>query len=185
VPTKVASQSIAAVKAVSPAMERQAWSVTGAAGDGERMRYRAKSAAESASSAPPPRPMPWSIVPMEKDAVAGRQDVWRRDPQPGMEAHMSGTAAPIQIPEAMRAEHAELHAALVEATRAPDPVGEAAREVARVLHPHFVREEQIALRPSRHPPATRVGNDGAGLRPAVSWDVARMVTGGTRPDRLT
>jgi hypothetical protein len=64
-----------------------------------------------------------------------------------MEASMSATAARIQIPQAMRVEHAELHKALVEATSAPGRVGEAAREVARVLHPHFVREEQIALPP--------------------------------------
>jgi hypothetical protein len=62
-------------------------------------------------------------------------------------AHMRTTTAQIQIPEAMRIEHAELHEALVEATRAPGRVGEAAREVARVLHPHFEREEQIALPP--------------------------------------
>lgn len=51
------------------------------------------------------------------------------------------------IPASMRAEHAEIHGALEEATRLPGPVGEAARELARVLHPHFVREEQIALPP--------------------------------------
>jgi hypothetical protein len=63
------------------------------------------------------------------------------------EAPMQATTGQIRIPEAMRVEHAELHEALVEATRAPGRVGEAAREVARVLHPHFVREEQIALPP--------------------------------------
>ncbi len=60
---------------------------------------------------------------------------------------MTTTAVKIEIPEAMRSEHAELHAELEEATRAPGRVGEAAREVARVLHPHFVREEEIALPP--------------------------------------
>ena len=51
------------------------------------------------------------------------------------------------IPEPLRAEHAEIHAALEEAARAPGTVGEAARDLARVLHPHFVREEQVALPP--------------------------------------
>ncbi len=60
---------------------------------------------------------------------------------------MTKTVAQIQIPESMRIEHAELHEALVQATRAAGRVGGAAREVARVLHPHFVREEQIALPP--------------------------------------
>jgi hypothetical protein len=52
-----------------------------------------------------------------------------------------------RIPESMRIEHAELHEALSAATGAPGAVGEAARRVAAVLHPHFVREEEIALPP--------------------------------------
>ena len=51
------------------------------------------------------------------------------------------------IPESMRAEHREVHESLVVATQVPGKVGEAAREVARVLDPHFKREEEIALPP--------------------------------------
>jgi hypothetical protein len=51
------------------------------------------------------------------------------------------------IPAPLRAEHAELHERLVAATGVPGAVGEAAREVARLLHPHFVREEEFALPP--------------------------------------
>jgi len=53
----------------------------------------------------------------------------------------------IQIPEAMRLEHLEIHNGLVSATKLPGKVGEAARKLAAVLDPHFVREEQIALPP--------------------------------------
>lgn len=53
----------------------------------------------------------------------------------------------IGIPESMRAEHEEIHGALVRATQLPGRVGEAARELATILHPHFVREEEIALPP--------------------------------------
>lgn len=53
----------------------------------------------------------------------------------------------IEIPRSMREEHEEIHGALVTATEVPGPVGEAARELAEILHPHFVREEQIALPP--------------------------------------
>jgi iron-sulfur cluster repair protein YtfE (RIC family) len=53
----------------------------------------------------------------------------------------------LQVPESVRVEHDRIHAALIDATRAPGSVGEAARELARVLHPHFVREEEIALPP--------------------------------------
>jgi len=51
------------------------------------------------------------------------------------------------IPKPVQAEHEELHATLVKATKAPGAVGETAREVARLLHPHFVREEEFALPP--------------------------------------
>jgi hypothetical protein len=57
------------------------------------------------------------------------------------------TATLIQIPESMRAEHEEIHEELVRATKLAGPVGEAARELATILHPHFVREEQIGLPP--------------------------------------
>lgn len=53
----------------------------------------------------------------------------------------------IEIPAPLQKEHEALHARLVKATKAPGAVGEAAREVARLLHPHFVREEEFALPP--------------------------------------
>lgn len=62
------------------------------------------------------------------------------------EGQMS-TTTQIRIPESMRAEHAAIHEALVRATQAPGRVGAAARELAAILHPHFVREEEIALPP--------------------------------------
>lgn len=52
-----------------------------------------------------------------------------------------------EIPKPLQAEHEELHATLVQATQQPGTVGEAAREVARLLHPHFVAEEEFALPP--------------------------------------
>ena len=62
-------------------------------------------------------------------------------------AHMHAPAQAFEIPASMRAEHEEIHAALERATQASGRVGEAARALAKVLHPHFVREEQIALPP--------------------------------------
>ena len=52
-----------------------------------------------------------------------------------------------EIPAPLQKEHEALHARLVKATKEPGVVGEAAREVARLLHPHFVREEEFALPP--------------------------------------
>ena len=51
------------------------------------------------------------------------------------------------IPSSLQDEHKQLHAELTEATGAPGRVGAAARAVADALHPHFVREEEIALPP--------------------------------------
>lgn len=53
----------------------------------------------------------------------------------------------IEIPKSLTKEHEELHETLVRATKEPGPTGEAAREVARLLHPHFVKEEEFALPP--------------------------------------
>lgn len=56
-------------------------------------------------------------------------------------------AAAPKVPDAIKTEHHEIHEALVAATKASGRVGEAAKKLAQVLHPHFVREEQIALPP--------------------------------------
>ncbi|MEO6871478.1 MAG: hemerythrin domain-containing protein [Chthoniobacterales bacterium] len=55
--------------------------------------------------------------------------------------------AKFPIPAAIRAEHAEIHQQLVAATKVEGEVGEAARQLAAILDPHFQREEQIALPP--------------------------------------
>jgi hemerythrin HHE cation binding domain-containing protein len=51
------------------------------------------------------------------------------------------------VPPSIKQEHDELHADLVTATKAGGRTGEAARTVAKLLHPHFVKEEQYALPP--------------------------------------
>lgn len=61
--------------------------------------------------------------------------------------HTPADTATIQIPESVQAEHKEIHATLVEATQAPGQIGVVAKELAEVLDPHFMREEQIALPP--------------------------------------
>jgi hypothetical protein len=51
------------------------------------------------------------------------------------------------IPQPLKEEHEELHTELVRATQAGGKVGDAAKAVAQVLHPHFVKEEEFALPP--------------------------------------
>ncbi len=53
----------------------------------------------------------------------------------------------LKTPQSLSSEHQELHAELVAATRAGDKTGSAAQAVARVLHPHFLKEEEYALPP--------------------------------------
>lgn len=73
------------------------------------------------------------------------------------------------IPEPLRAEHAELHAELVDATKAGGRIGEAAKEVARRLHPHFVREEEFAL-----PPLALLGSLATGAATPAMADVLAL-----------
>lgn len=51
------------------------------------------------------------------------------------------------IPLPLQHEHEALHERLRQATEAGGEVGEAAKTVARLMHPHFVKEDQIALPP--------------------------------------
>jgi hypothetical protein len=71
-----------------------------------------------------------------------------------------------EIPKPLHAEHEELHTTLVAATKEPGPIGTAAREVARLLHPHFVREEEFAL-----PPLALLGDLARGTIHAEMADV--------------
>lgn len=52
---------------------------------------------------------------------------------------------PLRIPETMNEEHEELHRDLARATKLRGHLGEAAGRVAKVLRPHFERENEIAL----------------------------------------
>jgi hypothetical protein len=51
------------------------------------------------------------------------------------------------IPVPLKAEHEELHAVLVKATKEAGDTGKTAGSVAEILHPHFVKEEEYALPP--------------------------------------
>jgi hypothetical protein len=51
------------------------------------------------------------------------------------------------IPQPLKTEHDELHEDLARAIQAGGRTGAVAREVANLLHPHFVKEEEFALPP--------------------------------------
>jgi hypothetical protein len=64
----------------------------------------------------------------------------------------------ITIPQPLQSEHDELHAELVKATNAGGKITEAAKAVAALLHPHFVKEEAYALPPLGLLPRLAAGN---------------------------
>ncbi len=53
----------------------------------------------------------------------------------------------MRIPDSLRIEHEHLDAELAAATKAPGRTGEAARLVAKIMHPHFLREDEYAIPP--------------------------------------
>ena len=65
---------------------------------------------------------------------------------PPRPALLPGVVTP-RIPESVRIEHEAIRRELAFATRERGEVGAAARELAKLLQPHFEREEQIALPP--------------------------------------
>jgi hypothetical protein len=52
-----------------------------------------------------------------------------------------------QIPPSLKAEHEELHGELARATKSGGRTGEAAKALANLMHPHFIKEEEYALPP--------------------------------------
>ena len=69
----------------------------------------------------------------------------------------------------LRQEHDALHEELRRATRAGGEVGAAASELARLMHPHFVKEDEIAL-----PPLGLLGALARGERDAAFDDVLAL-----------
>jgi hypothetical protein len=53
----------------------------------------------------------------------------------------------VKIPQPLKVEHEELHAELTKATTVGGKIEAAAKAVATLLHPHFVKEEEYALPP--------------------------------------
>lgn len=68
----------------------------------------------------------------------------------------------------LQAEHEELHAELRALTAAPGRVGGAARKVAELLDPHFVKEEEHALPPLGLLAAIAQGEMTPAMRPVLA-----------------
>jgi hypothetical protein len=81
----------------------------------------------------------------------------------GAGRHLMERAMKFEIPRPMKVEHDELHEALVHATKAGGETGAAAKAVAKVLHAHFVKEEEYALPPLGLLPALAGGKFEPGM----------------------
>ena len=51
------------------------------------------------------------------------------------------------IPQSLKSEHEELHGELARATKVGGKIGDSAKKVAKILHPHFMKEEEYAMPP--------------------------------------
>ena len=65
--------------------------------------------------------------------------------------------ARLKIPHPLEVEHEELHTELVKLLKVEGRVGDAARQVAKLLHAHFEKEEEFALPPLGLLPALASG----------------------------
>lgn len=63
----------------------------------------------------------------------------------------------LKTPQSLKAEHDELHAQLAQARDSGGATGKAAAQVAKALHPHFLKEEEYALPPLGLLPALAEG----------------------------
>lgn len=75
-------------------------------------------------------------------AMAGRATAGIQESKHAREA---GSAA--RVPSSVKAEHTELHEELAKAINSGGQTAVAAKNVERLLHPHFVKEEQFGLPP--------------------------------------
>jgi hypothetical protein len=73
-----------------------------------------------------------------------------------------------EIPQPIKLEHEELHDELRKGTAEGGAVGEAAKVVAKILHPHFVKEEEYAMPPLGLLPLLAEGNVTPDMKDALA-----------------
>jgi hypothetical protein len=73
-----------------------------------------------------------------------------------------------KVPASLKAEHDELHAGLLEATKSGGGTADAAKKVAQLLHAHFEKEEEYALPPLALLPQLADGIITPEMRKAIS-----------------
>lgn len=74
----------------------------------------------------------------------------------------------LKTPQSLKVEHDELHAQLARAREAGGAVGDAAKAVAEILHPHFIKEEEFALPPLGILPSVAAGKISPEMKAAAA-----------------
>lgn len=82
--------------------------------------------------------------------------------------HKAAQELQLQIPGALKAEHEELHNTLQEYTKLSGKTGAAAREAAKILRPHFIKEEEYALPLLGLLPELAEGRVTVAMKPAIA-----------------
>lgn len=82
--------------------------------------------------------------------------------------HTNKNTMKYEIPASLQAEHKELHERLETFTKFPGKTGVAAKEVAKMLHPHFVKEEEFALPPLGLLPDLAKGQTTSSMQGAIA-----------------
>ncbi len=80
-----------------------------------------------------------------------------------------GAATEVRIPSSIAVEHEDLHEQLRHLVGLGGQTGSAARDIEKLLHPHFVKEEQFAL-----PPLRALADLAAGRMPPDAAAIARL-----------
>jgi hypothetical protein len=70
-----------------------------------------------------------------------------RNHDPGPDTKPKDQVMNDEIPSSVRDEHEALHDRLRQATQVTGEVGESAKALARLMHPHFMKEDRIAMPP--------------------------------------
>ena len=53
----------------------------------------------------------------------------------------------VDIPKSLKLEHDKLHTELANAIKVEGKIGDSAKNIAKILHPHFLKEEEFAMPP--------------------------------------
>lgn len=110
----------------------------------------------------------WMATPVLAQEIQEQLEKRERMPQVKVKKTTKSPATlQYQIPSSMLSAHKELHTSLATITKLPGKTGAAAEAVAKLLHPHFIKEETYALPALGLLPLLAKGEVNADMQPAI------------------